>query len=73
MFVIKFNDKYYWCGYNKVDTQIRKAVIYKTKEAARAVLKDCLSRYEVITGWDNPDEGLDTFKVVEVELKEKEN
>lgn len=72
MFVIKFNDKYYWYGYNKVGKELRKAIIYKNKKIAREVLEDCLSRYEVITGWEIPNEELDTFKVVEVELREKE-
>lgn len=32
-----------------------------------------IKRYECITGWEEPDDGPDTFKVVEVELREKED
>lgn len=71
MFVIKFNGKYYWCGYNKVDTQIRKAVIYKTRKIAESVLKDLVKNFTPrLQGQVGK---LLTSEIIEVELKEKEN
>lgn len=69
MFVIKFNGKYYWCGYNKVDTQIRKAVIYKTRKIAESVLKDLVKNFTPrLQGQVGK---LLTSEIVEVGLEEK--
>ena len=71
MYVIKFDNGLYWCGYNKADMQIRKAVIYKSIKKAFEVGKDCLNRKEYIfprTLMSNVKD----FKIVSVSLKECE-
>lgn len=71
MFAIKFNGKYYWCGYNKVDTQIRKAVIYKTRKIAEKVLKDDLVPNFWFRLLEDQAGKLLTSEIVEVGLEEK--
>ena len=66
LYVVKFNNGLYWCGYNTADKQIRKAKIYTSIKYAQEAGLDCLSRRRII----NLD--TDGFKIVEVELKEKE-
>ena len=66
LYVVKFNNGLYWCGYNTADKQIRKAKIYTSIKHAKEAGLDCLSRRRII----NLD--TDGFKIVEVELKEKE-
>lgn len=66
LYVVKFNNGLYWCGYNTADKQIRKAKIYTSIKHAQEAGLDCLSRGRII----NLD--TDGFKIVEVELKEKE-
>ena len=66
LYAVKFNNGLYWCGYNTADKQIRKAKIYTSIKYAQEAGLDCLSRKRII------NLGTDGFKVVEVELKEKE-
>ena len=66
MYVVKFNNGLYWCGYNTADKQIRKAKIYTSIKYAREVGMDVLSRRRII------NLNTDGFQIVEVELKEKE-
>lgn len=35
LYVVQFNDGTYWCGYNTVDKQIRKAKIYTSLNYAK--------------------------------------
>ena len=66
LYAVKFNNGLYWCGYNTADKQIRKAKIYTSIKYAQEADLDCLSRRKAI------NLTADGFKVVEVELKEKE-
>ena len=66
LYVVKFNNGLYWCGYNTANKQIRKAKIYTSIKYAREAGIDCLSRRRII----NLD--TDGFQIIEVELKEKE-
>ena len=66
MYVIKFNNGLYWCGYNTADKQIRKAKIYNSIKYAREAGMDCISRRQYIMPETNG------FRIIEVELKEKE-
>ena len=66
LYVVKFNNGLYWCGYNTADKQIRKAKIYTSIKYAQEAGLDCLSRRRII----NLD--TDGFRIIEVELKEKE-
>ena len=66
MYVVKFNNGLYWCGYNTAGKQIRKAKIYTSIKYAREAGMDVLSRRRII------NLNTDGFQIVEVELKEKE-
>ena len=66
LYVVKFNNGLYWCGYNTADKQLRKAKIYTSIKYAQEAGMDCLSRRKHI------NLTADDFQVVEVELKEKE-
>ena len=66
MYVVKFNNGLYWCGYNTADKQIRKAKIYTSIKYAREAGMDVLSRGRII------NLNTDGFQIIEVELKEKE-
>ena len=66
MYVVKFNNGLYWCGYNTADKQIRKAKIYTSIKYAREAGMDVLSRRRII------NLNTDDFQIIEVELKEKE-
>ena len=66
MYVVKFNNGLYWCGYNTADKQIRKAKIYTSIKYAHEAGMDVLSRRRII------NLNTDGFQIIEVELKEKE-
>lgn len=68
MYVIKFNNSVYWCGYNTCDPQLRKAKIYTSKKMATDVAEDCLKRQSCIKSLTQPV----TYKLVEVIICEKE-
>ena len=68
LYVIKFDNDYYWCGYNNSDRQLRKAVIYKSLKMAEDTAKDCMSRTKYIGPYNQEIKG---YKIIEVELKEK--
>ena len=71
MYVIKFNNGLYWCGYNTSDKQLRKAKIYTSIKYAREVGLDCISRKQYVRPYDFMTK-TDGFQIIEVELKEKE-
>ena len=71
MYVIKFNNGLYWCGYNSSDKQLRKAKIYTSIKYAREVGLDCISRKQYVRPYDFMTK-TDGFQIIEVELKEKE-
>lgn len=71
MYVIKFNNGLYWCGYNTSDKQLRKAKIYTSIKYAREVGLDCISRKQYVRPYDFMSK-TDGFQIIEVELKEKE-
>ena len=66
LYVVKFNNGLYWCGYNTADKQLRKAKIYTSIKYAQEAGMDCLSRRKYI------NLTADDFQIIEVELKEKE-
>lgn len=70
MYVIKFDNGLYWCGYNKASNQIRKARIYNSIKYAKEAGDDCLKRKEYIAPYSSMSEVLD-YKIIEVELYEK--
>ena len=70
MYVIKFNKKYYWCGYNHVDTQLRKAMIYNSKKIAISTAEDCLKRKSAIKNLEQFESSV-SYEIVELELREK--
>ena len=73
LYVIKYNNDTYWCGYNKYDKQLRKAKIYTSKPIAEKVAEDSISRLNYIAQRAGQTEFLiESFRIVEVDLKEIE-
>lgn len=80
MYVIKINNKYYWCTVPRpFSLDIRLAVIYKTVKQAEAVVKDLSGRMRYICGtkYNNntlPDDMQDqtefSVQIIQVELHE---
>lgn len=66
-FAIKFNDGYYWCGYNNSDKQLRKAVLYKSIKMAEETAKDCMTRVEYIRPYDNK---IVSYEIIEITIAE---
>ena len=66
-FAIKFNDGYYWCGYNNSDKQLRKAVLYKSIKVAEETAKDCMNRTEYIRPYGNK---IVSYEIVEITIVE---
>lgn len=66
-FVIKFDNDYYWCGYNNSDKQLRKAVLYKSVKMAEETAKDCMDRIEYIRPYVNK---IESYKIIEVTIAE---
>lgn len=66
-FVIKFDNDYYWCGYNNSDKQLRKAVLYKSIKMAEETAKDCMDRIEYIRPYTNK---IESYKIIEVTIAE---
>lgn len=71
MYIIKFNNGLYWCGYNTANKQTRKAKIYNSIKYAKETGLDCINRKQYIKPYNLMPE-TDGFKIIEVELKEKE-
>lgn len=69
MYVIKFDNGLYWCGYNQADKQLRKAIIYKTLKTAEAAVSDCMLRIKGISPCNLMQE-VSSYKIIEVEIKE---
>lgn len=80
MFVIKINNKYYWCTVPRpFSLDIRRAVIYKTIKQAEAVVEDLSGRMHYICGTTRnslPDDMLYqkefSVQIIQVELHELE-
>ena len=66
-FVIKFDNDYYWCGYNNTDKQLRKAVLYKSIKMAEETAKDCMDRIKYIRPYTNK---IESYKIIEVTITE---
>ena len=69
MYVIKFDNNLYWCGYNTADKQLRKAIIYKSIKQAVAAAEDCLIR-RVNIHPQNLMSIVKTYKIIKIEIKE---
>ena len=65
LIVIKFNTGAYWCGLNKLDMQLRKALIYTDIKRAREVADSCLQDFKTFR---NPY--ITSYKLVEVKMHE---
>ena len=82
MYVIKINNKYYWCTVPRpFSPDIRRAVIYKTAKQAESIVKDLSGRMNYIcrTKYNNntlPDDMQDrtefTVQIIKVDLYEIE-
>ncbi len=57
LYVVQFNDSTYWCGYNTVDKQIRKAKIYTSLKYAKEAGDRALEYLNK-----------DSYKILKVEL-----
>ena len=83
MYVIKINNKYYWCTAPRpFSLDIRRAVVYKTVKQAEAVVKDLSGRMRYIccTKYNNntlPDDMQDqtefSVQIIQVDLHEVEH
>lgn len=69
MYVIKFDNNLYWCGYNHADKELRKAIIYKSIKQAVAAAEDCLIRRVNIYP-QNLMAIVKTYKIIKIEIKE---
>ena len=82
MYVIKINNKYYWCTVpSTFSPDIRRAVIYRSVKQAESVVRDLSGRMRYICGtkYNNnrlPDDMKDqtefTVQIIQVELHEIE-
>ena len=80
MYVIKINNKYYWCTVpSPFSPDIRRAVIYRSVKQAESVVRDLSGRMRYICGtkYNNnrlPDDMKDqtefTVQIIQVELHE---
>ena len=82
MYVIKINNKYYWCTVpSPFSPDIRRAVIYRSITQAESVVRDLSGRMRYICGtkYNNntlPDDMQDqtefSIQIIQVELRELE-
>lgn len=63
LYVIKFDNGDYYCGYNHTSKQLRKALIYKSLKYANDAATDFKIRNDKLNL---------SYKIVEVEIKEVE-
>lgn len=71
MYVIQFNNGLYWCGYNSVSSQLRKAKIYTNIKMVKDSANEALKRYKLgkITVHDSKiSDKPDTFNILSVSL-----
>lgn len=72
LYVIKFDNECYWCGMNFMSPQLRKAKIYTSLKMVNEVAEDCMRRIKCIS-MEKLDYPCPTnYRIVEVEISEKE-
>lgn len=64
LYVIQFDNGMYWCGYNHLDKQLRKAVVYSSLKHARQSADDVMKRKRTIIGLGK----VQSYKMLEVEI-----
>lgn len=69
MYVIKFDNDFYWCKYNTADKQLRKATIYNSLKMAKDVAEDCLTRIDRIQPYPLMC-SVKSYTIIKVEIKE---
>lgn len=73
MFVIRFNNGLYWCGYNTTSPQLRKAKIYNSIDRAVEAGDKCLklagSIRRIDVKKDSRPEAIVSYKILEVEIR----
>ena len=65
LIVIKFNNGTYWCGLNKIDVQLRKALIYTAVKRAREVADSCMKNSDPFR-----HHSITSYKLVEIKIYE---
>ena len=69
-YVIRFNTGVYWCGYNAVSPQLRKAKVYTSVKQAHKVAEDVLLHYDRVSIKDTKKVVKATsYKIYEVALQ----
>lgn len=65
LYVVKFDNETYWCGYNTIDTQIRKAVIYASIKYAKEAANDVLQNQQRIKKANLP---IKSYQILEIDI-----
>ena len=71
LYVIKFNNEYYWCGNSKFSKELRHAQIYVDTKRANDQI-DLILKQDRFVDFLSQKTFKITYKLVEVELKEVE-
>ena len=69
LYVIKFNNEYYWCGYCKFSKELRQAQFYVDTKRANDTAEWILKHDRFVDFLSQNDVKI-SYKLVEVELKE---
>lgn len=69
LYIIQFDNGAYWCGYNTIDTQIRKAVIYSSLKQANQIAKSILKAPQRLKKYSNKYLPIKSYQIFEVDIK----
>lgn len=68
LYVVKFDNETYWCGYNTINTQIRKAVIYSSTKHAKEVANDVLRNQQRLKKNKKVSLPIKSYQILEVDI-----
>ena len=70
--VIKFNDKWYWCGLGSLSDELRQAQIYVDPKRATEQAEWILKSKKYCVKYLQEKEGKVTYKLVKIKIEEIE-
>lgn len=68
LYVIRFNNGTFWCGYNTIDKQIRKAVIYSSIKYAKEAANDVLQNQQRLKKNKKANLPIKSYQILEVDI-----
>lgn len=68
LYVVKFDNGTYLCGYNTIDAQIRKAVIYASIKYAKEAAEDVMKNQQRLKKNKKVSLPIKSYQILEVDI-----